>query len=340
MINITYNNSIYSEDITELEHITVPQKVHQVTDGGMLVRKGITPMHSTLVDTLLQDKEDTMTFINDTFSSSGRNGLILASGNSKMLGYGSTLNKSEQYPTVKLLPLSITQIYAGKLANSLGEFEYISTDATSCVSGHAALYQANLLVKSGELDRVIVISADNGIAEESLKFFREQTLTLSLAEETKQINKFRLGQAANVIVLENDIAMKSSGNTAVGLLHGISLTAEINSNPLGIRKDGAGYKLAIDKVLKQANMVPKDINVVKKHNTLSTDNEIENKLVSLYFKGAKEVSYKTRIGHTMGSSTAVEMDIAMKEESGVLISLGAGMGNVFTAAIVEIISGN
>jgi len=33
MINITYNNSIYSEDITELEHITILQKVHQVTDG-------------------------------------------------------------------------------------------------------------------------------------------------------------------------------------------------------------------------------------------------------------------------------------------------------------------
>jgi len=340
MINITHINSVYSEEVTELTNIDVPQNVHQITDGGMFVKKGIKIMPSVLVEKLLSNDTDTLGFLTDTLSCEGRNGFILATGGSVWTGYGANIKPSNDYPTLKLLPLGMSQIYAGQLANKLGEFEYISTDTTSCVSGHAALNQARLLLKAGELDRVVIVSTDNGTSEEFLKFFREQSLTLSLAEEAKQIEKFRLGQAANIIVLENESAMQSSGNTAVGLLHGVALTSEINTNPLGIRADGAGYTLAIEKALEQAKILPEDIDVVKKHATMSTDNNIENMVVKTYFEEAKIVNYKKRIGHTMGVSTAVEMHIAMKEENGMIISLGAGMGNVFTAAIVETVNGH
>lgn len=340
MINITHINSVYSEALTELTNIDVPQKVHQVTDGGLFVKKGIKILPSVLVEKLLDNDVDTLGFLTDTLSCTGRNGFILATGGSVWTGYGANIKPSKDYPTLKLLPLGMSQIYAGQLANRLGEFEYITTDTTSCVSGHAALNQARLLIKAGELDRVVIVSTDNGTSEEFLKFFREQSLTLSLAEEAKQIEKFRLGQAANIIVLENDTAIQSSGNTAVGLLHGVALTSEVNTNPLGIREDGAGYVLAIEKALEQAGIVPEDIDVVKKHATMSTDNSVENMIVKTYFEDAKIVNYKKRIGHTMGVSTAVEMHIAMKEESGMLISLGAGMGNVFTAAVVEIVNGH
>ncbi len=38
----------------------------------------------------------------------------------------------------------------------------------------------------------------------------------------------------------------------------------------------------------------------------------------------------------MGASTAVETALAIQEESGRFLSLGAGMGNVFSSAVVEI----
>lgn len=344
MINITYNNSVYSEDTTLVEHIAVPQKIHQVTDGGLLVRKGIKSLFAAVLDELFKGANNADSgareFLANTLAAEGRNGFILAAGNSTVPGYDVAVKKSDQYPMMKLLPLTITQIYAGKLANSLGKFEYITTDATSCVSAHAALHKASLLIRSGELDRVVVISNDNSTAEEFLSFFREQGITMPLGEEGKHVDKFRLGQAANIIVLENDQAMQSSGNTAVGLLHGVALTSEVNTNPLGINEDGAGYKLAIDKVLEQADALPEDIDVVKTHATMTSDNAIENVLVKQYFKEAKVVNYKKRIGHTMGVSTGVEMDIAMREETGKIISLGAGMGNVFTAAIVEVCDGD
>ena len=40
----------------------------------------------------------------------------------------------------------------------------------------------------------------------------------------------------------------------------------------------------------------------------------------------------------MGAATAVETAIAIKEESGTFLSLGAGMGNVFSAAVVEVLT--
>ena len=49
------------------------------------------------------------------------------------------------------------------------------------------------------------------------------------------------------------------------------------------------------------------------------------------------ISYKLRIGHTMGAATAIETAIAIQEESGTFLSLGAGMGNVFSSAVVEIL---
>jgi 3-oxoacyl-(acyl-carrier-protein) synthase len=334
MINITINHSIYSEEVTELTHLDKPQKVHQVTDGGMFVKKGIKVLPAVLIEKLLDSVEGLIDKLQDTFTSSGRNGFILSTGGSVWTGYAGIKHRTAEYPTLKILPMGMSQIYAGQLANSLGNFEHISTDATSCVSAHAALSQAKLLIKADELDRVVIISTDNATSEEFMQFFREQSLTRSLKEESISVNKFRLGQAANIILLENDKATKASGNTPVGLLHGVALVAEYNTNPLGIRDDGAGYKLAITKVL-EGNTKTK-INFIKLHDTMSTDNAVERIVVDKLYPGVRKISYKKRIGHTMGVSTAVEMGIAMKEEQGTFISLGAGMGNVFTAALVEI----
>ena len=55
------------------------------------------------------------------------------------------------------------------------------------------------------------------------------------------------------------------------------------------------------------------------------------------FGDIRTVNYKLRIGHTMGASTAVETALAIQEESGRFLSLGAGMGNVFSSVVVEIL---
>ena len=79
------------------------------------------------------------------------------------------------------------------------------------------------------------------------------------------------------------------------------------------------------------------IDFIKTHSTFSKDNEIEDILIKEQFGDIRTIDYKLRIGHTMGVSTAIETALAIQEESGKFLSLGAGMGNVFSSAVVEIL---
>ena len=100
---------------------------------------------------------------------------------------------------------------------------------------------------------------------------------------------------------------------------------------LGISDTGIGYKKVINGVKTTG------IDFVKTHSTFSDDNQIEEVLIKQKFGDIRTVNYKLRVGHTMGASTAIETALAIQEESGKFLSLGAGMGNVFSSAVVEIL---
>jgi 3-oxoacyl-(acyl-carrier-protein) synthase len=233
-----------------------------------------------------------------------------------------------------MLPLGMTQIYAGQLANKIGKIDYVSTDSTSCISAHAALYQANNLIKLGELDRVIVVASDNGASEEYMHFFGENGLSL-LAKDEGKLHKFRLGQGANITVLESEKSLNQTGNAPIAKLHDIKVFAENHTNPLGISQSGSGYSTVISRILENLVDTTPVIDYVKTHSTYSKDNQIEETIITELLGDVKTVNYKSRIGHIMGPSTGVEMHLSIKELGGTFISLGAGMGNVFSAALVE-----
>ena len=54
---LTHTNSVYSEELTLLDHIPYPQYVHQVGDGGgELVAKGIKLVTGVLINHVLRGK--------------------------------------------------------------------------------------------------------------------------------------------------------------------------------------------------------------------------------------------------------------------------------------------
>jgi 3-oxoacyl-(acyl-carrier-protein) synthase len=333
---ITHLNSLYTENTTLIDYVSYPQYVHQVSDGGMRVSLGVKILPSEFVEYMLNGTNGATSASQDSLSEivacKGKTGLILSTGGSVWTGYGTTTPLSDKYPKHRMLPLGMTQIYAGQLANKLGDIDYVSTDSTSCISAHAALYEASNLIKAGRLDRVIVVSSDNGASEEYMHFFGENHLCL-LADEEGLKHKFRLGQGANITVLESKASLEMTGSTPIAKLHNINIVAENHSNPLGISCTGEGYKKAIVSMLTPENV--STIDYVKTHSTYSKDNQIEETVLTELLGNVKTVNYKSRIGHIMGPSTAVEMHLSIKELGGTFISLGAGMGNVFSAALVE-----
>ncbi len=338
---LTHTNSVYSEELTLLDHIPFPQYVHQVGNGGGdLVTKGIKLAPGELVQHVLKGKHGatsgTRDYIKALLADPTRKvGLILSSGSTCWMGYTTCVPKTDQYPVYRLAPMAVTQVYAGYLASQLGSFDYISTDSVSCISGHSAWYTASTLLQSERLDAVVVIAVDNGLSEEYLHVFGEHKLSKLVDEEDNpDITKFHLGQGCNISIFESELCNKNTNNSILAKIKDIHIAAEYHVSPLGISCEGIGYQ----KVMGRVNThITGNIDFIKTHSTFSEDNDIESKLIKSMFGDIKTVNYKLRIGHTMGVSTALETALAIQEESGTFLSLGAGMGNVYSSVVVEIL---
>ena len=335
---LTHTNSVYSEELTLLDHIPYPQYVHQIGDGGgELVAKGIKPVTGILINHVLRGKHGatpgTRDYIKKLLTTPTRKvGLILASGSNCWMGATTWIPKTDQYPVYKLAPMAVTQVYAGYLASQLGSFDYVATDSVSCISGHSAWNTACTLLQSERLDAIVVISVDNGLSEEYLHVFGEHELSKLVDEEDNpEITKFHLGEACNISVFESEACNRNTNNEILAVIKDIHIAAEHHVSPLGISCEGIGY----EKVMTRVNT--DNIDFIKTHSTFSKDNDIESKLIKDIFGDIRTVNYKLRIGHTMGVSTAIETALAVQEESGTFLSLGAGMGNVYSSAVVEIL---
>ena len=335
---LTHTNSVYSEELTLLDHIPYPQYVHQIGDGGgELVAKGIKPVTGILINHVLRGKHGaipgTRDYIKKLLTTPTRKvGLILASGSNCWMGATTWIPKTDQYPVYKLAPMAVTQVYAGYLASQLGFFDYVATDSVSCISGHSAWNTACTLLQSERLDAIVVISVDNGLSEEYLHVFGEHELSkLAEEEDNPEITKFHLGEACNISVFESKACNRNTNNEILAVIKDVHIAAEHHVSPLGISCEGVGY----EKVMTRVNT--DNIDFIKTHSTFSDDNDIESKLIKDIFGDIRTVNYKLRIGHTMGVSTAVETAIAIQEESGTFLSLGAGMGNVYSSVVVEIL---
>lgn len=335
---LTHTNSVYSEDVTLLDHVTYPQYAHQVNNGGGPVAKqGIKMVCEELVNYVLAGRhgaaEGTFEFLRDlTDQPFCKVGLILAAGGTRWTGHLTTVKWSDQYPTYRIPVMSENQVFAGYVANKIGAFEYISTDGTSCISGHSAWYTARNMMIAGALDSVVVISVDDGTSEDYLSIFGEFGLSKLAHEEGNQdIIKFRLGQGCNISVFETGYSAWSNEHKPIAKIIDMYVAAESHTTPLGISPSGQGYRRVIDRVCTD------NIDFVKTHSTFSADNKVEEEVIKEKFGNIRTVDYKLRIGHTLGSSTAVETALAVQEEKGTFLSLGAGMGNVFSSAVVEIV---
>ena len=334
---ITHTNSIYSEEITFIKDIPYPQYVHQVSDGGMAVARGIKILPAELINYVLKGKFNANTgtskFITELSTThAGRIGFIVAAGGTIWTGYGTTIKETSRYPKHKLPILGMSNTCAGQIAGQLGKFEYIATDCTSCISGHSAWYTAQNLLLLDKLDAVVVVAVDNGTSEENMYIFGEHKLVKLVKEETQPgVVKFRLGQGCNITVLESPAFTKKTGNTPIAIVSDMCITAELHNNAVGISPSGEGYAKVISRVDTTG------IDFVKTHSTFSVDNNIEDQIIEKLLGDVRSINYKLRIGHTMGASTAIETALAICEESGKFISLGAGMGNVFSSAVVEIL---
>ena len=142
----------------------------------------------------------------------------------------------------------------------------------------------------------------------------------------------------------------------------ISFSAsESSTNAIGQLENGEGYAKAIKGAMAFANVLPEDIKIIKTHGTGTESNNKAEKNALSMIPEFVATSYKQKIGHTMGASGLLETCLLLddmkkgivpkienrteddkvflsedaKIPSGYILSLAAGMGNIYSAAILE-----
>lgn len=302
----------------------------------------------------------------------GKTAFILAAGNAHFAGINQRPypNNSLNY-VYKFLPFTLTQVYAGRTAQAFGNMDMVTTDSSACASSLKVMMDVQNLIKHYHFDRVIVLTVEDGVTNAVLEFFGDAKAVLTQKQEDLGIKPsafdsknlgFRIGQGAALAVFESDYAVGKLASKPLARLVGSYNASEASTNAIGQLDNGEGFSKAILGAMHYSDVDPQQIGIVKTHGTgTESNNRAEKTALLNTIDQFVATSYKQKIGHTMGSSglletllllddlksgyvpaieNRTETDSVFVSEStrkpdGLILSLAAGMGNIYSAAIFE-----
>ena len=243
--------------------------------------------------------------------------------------------------------------------------DQVTTDSSACASSLKVMMDVHNLIKYYGFDRVVVLTVEDPVSNSVLEFFGEAKASLSYEEEKSGILPsafdshnygFHVGQGAAIAVFEAD------KTNAKARFVSAYTASENSTNAIGQREDGEGFSKAILGAMHMANLNYDQIAVVKTHGTgTKSNNMAEKEAITKRLTKFVATSLKPKIGHTMGASGLLETLILLdnmqqgiipgilnrtekdsvflsddtKARDGYILSLAAGMGNVYSAAIFE-----
>jgi 3-oxoacyl-[acyl-carrier-protein] synthase II len=348
-----------------LRDITFPQRVHWFPDTYNRAKSGMFYPPHRLADKVLDPNLVKHLRENPV----GKTAFILASGNSHFAGINPRTKAPNQLSyEYKFLPFTLTQVYAGRTAQALGATDHIVTDATACASSLKALMDVQTLIRFYGFKRVVVLTVEDAVSNSVLEFFGETQASLTAKGEEDGIKPsafddqnfgFHVGQGAALAVFEaRDVCKKP-----LAVLKGAYTAGEACSNAIGQTESGAGFISAMEGALEMAQVDAKDIRIVKAHGTGTKSNNVSERMaLEVVLHDFVATSYKQQIGHTMGASGLLETMLLIDDmrksflpaipnrtkldgrylshgtipPEGDIMSLAAGMGNVYSAAVLSL----
>ena len=361
---LTDYRTAYSTDSELLDDIDYPQRVHWFKESYSRVKTGMIYAPHKVAEKVLDTQ-----LLADLKQRGGKTAFIFASGNSNLASEGRKTKESQLSYDYKILPLTLTQVYAGRIAAQCGAQDYVTTDASACASSLKVLSEVKYLIEHQGFDRVIVLGFEDQVNNMTLKFFGEAKACLTYENELQdgvmpsafdsKNYGFYVGQGAVLAVFESEKIAKTSHARLVGA----ASASENLSNPIGQRDDGEGFSKAITFSLHQEKTEKAKIKIIKTHGTgTKSNNQAEkNGILNVFDHDFIATSFKPTIGHTMGASGLLESLLLLdnlkngvvpaipnrsekddvflshdcQTDEGMFLSLAAGMGNIYSAAIFD-----
>lgn len=358
---LTDYRTAYTETTEFLDDVVYPQRVHWFPESYSKVSTGMVyPPHKVADKVLCPELLESL-----RSNRAGKTAFILASGNAHFAGVNPRkIRETRLSYTYRFLPLTLTQIYAGRIAQSCGASDYVATDASACASSLKVMMDVRNLIQNMGFDRVIVLAVEDQVCNSNLEFFGETRAALMGDDGAKPgafdpVNSgFHVGQGAALAVFESEYTARSWKAELLGAY----TASEPCDNPIGQREDGKGFAKAIRGAIKASGVDPSGISIVKTHGTgTESNNRAEAAALVTTLKDFVATSYKPRIGHTMGASGLLETclllddmkrgtvpgianrtqhdDVFLSHDipvpEGLILSMAAGMGNIYSAAIFD-----
>ena len=363
MIYMTHCKTLSTTETTVYEDIAFPQRVHIVKDTFRRAKSGLFyPPHKAFDKVILQETIDYV--VNNPVK--GKTAFMFAAGSQGWMGTSGRYDRNteaELHYKTKIPFLTLTNIYAGRIASIFHVHDHVSTDASACASGLKVLMDMQNLFWHYGFDRAIVLAGEDSVCVPSLEFFGDAKANIPL-DSTRVPSAFdgtntgfHVGQGAALAVFEREHPNMSK---PMAKFLGAYTSAENNTNPLGQRPDGEGYSKAIDGALTVAKLDKLDVKIVKTHGTgTDANNKAEKAALLRSLDEFVATSYKPRIGHTLSASGLLETGLLLNDlERGIVpqilnrteaddvflsydapapqgpfLSLAAGMGNIYSAAL-------
>lgn len=366
---LTKYKTLSTTNTKVLSDLIYPQRVHWMPELYARVKTGL-----SYVPHEMANRVATQDLVNYVKSNpvDGKTAFLLAAGSQGWAG-GKAKNQdrpSELDYTFKLGMLTMTNVYAGRMASVFEAYDFVSTDASACASSIKCMVDAKNLIDNLGFDRVIILALEDQTSKMTLEFFGQMKANILISDEENGIIPsafdsknagFIIGQGAAIGIIESERAVNKNAIKPEAELKGVWVSAEQLSNPIGQRPDGQGYQRAIMGAITQAKCKPQDIKIVKTHGTgTPTNNQSEkHALLETLRGGFIATSYKQHIGHTVAASGLLETGLILDDikkgiipgiknrtedddmfiskdttaPEGLLMSLAAGMGNIYAAAI-------
>ncbi|WP_250433803.1 beta-ketoacyl-[acyl-carrier-protein] synthase family protein [Hanstruepera flava] len=197
-----------------------------------------------------------------------------------------------------------------KIAEQLGiEQSLVTTISTACSSAANAIMLGARLIKSGQLDRVIVGGSDC-LSKFTINGFKtlmilSDTYNTPFDDNRKGLN---LGEAAAFLVLESDAVVNSENKKVLAYVKGYG-NANDAFHQTASSDNGDGATLAMEKALQVANYSPKDIDYINAHGTATGNNDLSEgrAIIRVFGEDVPDFSStKAYTGHTLAAAGAVE----------------------------------
>ncbi|AWG24696.1 beta-ketoacyl-[acyl-carrier-protein] synthase family protein [Flavobacterium kingsejongi] len=196
-----------------------------------------------------------------------------------------------------------------KIAGYLGLKGTVTTISTACSSAANAIMLGARLIKSKQLDRVIVGGTD-ALSKFTINGFKtlmilSDTYNTPFDADRKGLN---LGEAAAYLVLESDEIVQKENKKVLAYVSGYG-NANDAFHQTASSENGDGAFLAMEKALKVAGLQPSEIDYINAHGTATQNNDLsEGRAIERIFGTMVPdfSSTKPFTGHTLAAAAAIE----------------------------------